>query len=249
MGEFMIIFAGLAAIVLFNTIKILKEYERGVVFTLGRFWKVKGPGVIILIPWIQTLVRVQLRTVVMDVPSQDLISKDNISVKVNAVVYFRVSSPDLAIIQVENYFEATSQLAQTTLRSVLGEYELDEMLQGREALNARIRTILDEATDAWGVKVNNVEIKDLEIDPTMKNAIAKQAEAERERRAKVISAEGEAQAAQKIAEAAEVLSKNQAALFIRYLQTINESSNSDSSTIIFPVPMSIIDMISKFNEK
>ena len=245
----MIIFAGLAAIVLFNTIKILKEYERGVVFTLGRFWKVKGPGVIILIPWIQTLVRVQLRTVVMDVPSQDLISKDNISVKVNAVVYFRVSSPDLAIIQVENYFEATSQLAQTTLRSVLGEYELDEMLQGREALNARIRTILDEATDAWGVKVNNVEIKDLEIDPTMKNAIAKQAEAERERRAKVISAEGEAQAAQKIAEAAEVLSKNQAALFIRYLQTINESSNSDSSTIIFPVPMSIIDMISKFNEK
>jgi regulator of protease activity HflC (stomatin/prohibitin superfamily) len=249
MGEFMIIFAGLAAIVLFNTIKILKEYERGVVFTLGRFWKVKGPGVIILIPWIQTLVRVQLRTVVMDVPSQDLISKDNISVKVNAVVYFRVSSPDLAIIQVENYFEATSQLAQTTLRSVLGEYELDEMLQGREALNARIRTILDEATDAWGVKVNNVEIKDLEIDPSMKNAIAKQAEAERERRAKIISAEGEAQAAQKIAEAAEVLSKNSAALFIRYLQTINESSNSDSSTIVFPVPMSIMDMISKFNEK
>ncbi|HJN38046.1 MAG TPA: slipin family protein [Gammaproteobacteria bacterium] len=249
MGEFMFFFAIIAAIVLFNTVKILKEYERGVVFTLGRFWKVKGPGIIILIPWIQTLVRVQLRTVVMDVPSQDVISKDNISVRVNAVVYFRVSNPDLAIIQVENYFEATSQLAQTTLRSVLGEYELDEMLQGREKLNARIRTILDEATDAWGVKVNNVEIKDLEIDPAMKNAIAKQAEAERERRAKVIIAEGEAQAAEKISEAAEVLSKNEASLFIRYLQTVNEAANNESSTIIFPVPTTLMDILTKLNKK
>jgi len=249
MGEFMFFFIVIAGIILFNTIKILKEYERGVVFTLGRFWKVKGPGVILLIPWIQTLIRVQLRTVVMDVPSQDVISKDNISVRVNAVVYFRVANPDLAIIQVENYFEATSQLAQTTLRSVLGEYELDEMLQGREKLNARIRTILDEATDAWGVKVNNVEIKDLEIDPAMKNAIAKQAEAERERRAKVISAEGEAQAASKISEAAEILSKNESSLFLRYLQTINEASNSDSSTIIFPVPTTLMDILTKLNKK
>ena len=247
--ELLFILLVLSGIVLFNTVKILKEYERGVVFTLGRLWKVKGPGLIILIPWIQTLVRVELRTIVMDVPSQDVISKDNISVRVNAVVYFRVSDPDLAIVKVENYFEATSQLAQTTLRSVLGEYELDEMLQGRENLNSRIRNILDEATDAWGVKVSNVEIKDLEIDPIMKNAIAKQAEAERERRAKIISAEGESQAAQKLSEAAKVLDKSESSLFLRYLHTINECANNKSSTILFPIPSKILDSLSKLGKE
>jgi len=222
---------------LMNAIRILKEYERGVVFTLGRFWRVKGPGLIILIPFVQTMVRVQLRTIVMDVPTQDVISKDNVSVKVNAVVYFKVVDPERSIIQVENYYEATSQLAQTTLRSVLGQHELDEMLSDREKLNLDIQKILDEQTDAWGIKVNNVEIKHIDLDESMIRAIAKQAEAERERRAKVISAEGELQASAKLFEAAEVLSQNPQSIQLRYLQTLNDMSSKNTTTIAFPIPI------------
>ena len=215
-------------------VKILLEYQRGVVFTLGRFWKVKGPGFILVVPLIQQMVRVDLRVIVMDVPSQDVISRDNVSVKVNAVVYFRVIDPEKAIIQVENYLEATSQLSQTTLRSVLGQHELDEMLAERDQLNAHIQAILDKQTNAWGIKVANVEIKHVDLNESMVRAIAKQAEAERERRAKVIHAMGEAEAAEKLAEAAEVLSHQEHAIQLRYLQTLVEVSGNPNSTIVFP---------------
>jgi regulator of protease activity HflC (stomatin/prohibitin superfamily) len=233
-------------LILFAMFNVLKEYERGVVFTLGRFWRVKGPGLIILIPGIQTMTRVELRTIVMDVPSQDVISRDNVSVKVNAVVYFRVVDPERAIIQVEDYIEATSQLAQTTLRSVLGEHELDEMLSQREKLNSSIQGKLDLQTDAWGIKVSNVEIKHIDLNENMVRAIARQAEAERERRAKVINAEGELQASQKLAEAASVLSKEPQAMQLRYLQTALDISSEKTNTLIFPVPM---DLLSTFLNK
>ncbi|MCU7811286.1 MAG: slipin family protein, partial [Candidatus Thiodiazotropha sp. (ex Notomyrtea botanica)] len=205
-----------------SALRILREYERGVVFLLGRFWKVKGPGLIVIIPVIQQMVRVDLRTIVMDVPSQDVISRDNVSVKVNAVVYFRVIDPERAIIQVEDYMAATSQLAQTTLRSVLGQHELDEMLSERERLNNDVRQILDQQTDAWGIKVSNVEIKHVDLDDSMIRAIARQAEAERSRRAKVIHAEGEQQAAKKLVEAAKTLAEEPQAIQLRYLETLTE---------------------------
>jgi len=229
-----------AIALLFSAIRVLREYERGVVFTLGRFWRVKGPGLIIIIPVIQQMVRVGLRTIVMDVPSQDVISRDNVSVKVNAVVYFRVVDPERAIIQVENFFDATSQLAQTTLRSVLGQHELDEMLAEREKLNIDIQSLLDQQTDAWGIKVSNVEIKHVDLDESMIRAIAQQAEAERARRAKVIHAQGEMQASEKLREAAETLSKQPQALHLRYLQTLTEIAGDRTSTIIFPLPLDLI---------
>jgi regulator of protease activity HflC (stomatin/prohibitin superfamily) len=233
----------IAFVVLFllSAIRILREYERGVVFMLGRFWKVKGPGLIIVIPVIQTMVRVDLRTVVMDVPSQDVISRDNVSVKVNAVIYFRVIDPERAIIQVENFYEATSQLAQTTLRSVLGQHELDDMLAGREQLNAHIQSILDEQTDAWGIKVANVEIKHVDLDESMVRAIAKQAEAERVRRAKVIHAKGEEEASKQLLTAAQTLVQQPQALQLRYLQTLTEIAAEKNSTIVFPLPMDLIE--------
>ena len=220
--------------------KVMREYERAVVFTLGRFTSVKGPGLIIIIPFVQQMERVQLRTVVMDVPSQDVISRDNVSVKVNAVVYFRVIDPERAIIQVEDFHAATSQLSQTTLRSVLGQHDLDEMLAERDRLNKDIQGILDKHTDAWGIKVANVEIKHVDINESMIRAIAKQAEAERERRAKVIHAEGELQASEKLLQAAEVLSKNSQAMQLRYLQTLTEIAGEKNSTIAFPIPMDLI---------
>ena len=223
-----------------SAVRILREYERGVVFLLGRFWRVKGPGFIIIIPIIQQMVRVDLRTVVMDVPSQDVISRDNVSVKVNAVVYFRVIQPDKAIIQVEDFYMATSQLAQTTLRSVLGQHELDEMLAERERLNADVQSILDQQTDAWGIKVSNVEIKHVDLDESMVRAIAKQAEAERVRRAKIIHAEGEMQASEKLLQAAQMLAKQPEALQLRYLQTLTEIAGERSNTIVFPLPMDLV---------
>ncbi len=240
-----VIAAVIVLLLLFSAINVLREYERGVIFSLGRFWKVKGPGLIIVIPIVQQIVRVQLRTVVMDVPSQDVISKDNVSVRVNAVVYFRVLDPEKAIIQVEDYFEATSQLAQTTLRSVLGQHELDEMLSEREKLNKDIQTILDEETDAWGIKVANVEIKHVDLDESMVRAIARQAEAERERRAKVINATGEFQAAEKLREAAVILAKQPEAIQLRYLQTLIDIAGDKSSTIVFPLPINIMSKIEK----
>jgi len=227
-------------LLLFSSIRILREYERGVVFLLGRFWKVKGPGLIIVIPGVMQMVRVDLRIVVMDVPPQDVISRDNVSVKVNAVVYFRVLDPQRAIIQVEDYYSATSQLAQTTLRSVLGKHELDEMLAERDKLNADIQKILDAATDAWGIKVTTVEIKHIDIDASMVRAIAQQAEAERTRRAKVIHAEGELQAAEKLVQAGDLLSKSPQALQLRYLQTLSGIAGERSNTIVFPLPMDLI---------
>jgi len=220
--------------------KVMREYERAVVFTFGRFTSVKGPGLIIIIPLVQQIERVQLRTIVMDVPSQDVISHDNVSVKVNAVVYFRVIDPERAIIQVENYYAATSQLAQTTLRSVLGQHELDEMLAERDKLNQDIQRILDKQTDSWGIKVSNVEIKHVDIDESMIRAIAKQAEAERERRAKVIHAEGELQASEKLLQAADILSRNPQAMQLRYLQTLTEIAGEKNSTVIIPVPLDLI---------
>ena len=232
-----------------SAIRILREYERGVVFMLGRFWKVKGPGFIIIIPMVQQMVRVDLRTVVMDVPTQDVISRDNVSVKVNAVVYFRVVDSEKAIIQVENFYMATSQLAQTTLRSVLGQHELDEMLAEREKLNTDIQNILDKQTDAWGIKVSNVEIKHIDLDESMIRAIAKQAEAERTRRAKVIHAEGEMQAAEKLLEAANILSKQTQALQLRYLQTLTEIAGERSNTIVFPLPMDLLKPLLELGEQ
>jgi regulator of protease activity HflC (stomatin/prohibitin superfamily) len=228
-------------ILLVASIRILREYERGVVFLVGRFWRVKGPGLVIVIPGIQQMVRVDLRTVVMDVPSQDVISRDNVSVKVNAVLYFRVIDPQKAIIQVENFLEATSQLAQTTLRSVLGKHELDDMLAEREKLNIDIQQILDAATDAWGIKVANVEIKHVDIDESMVRAIARQAEAERERRAKVIHAEGELQASEKLLQASRVLAGTPQAMQLRYLQTLTQIAGDKSSTIVFPLPMDLFE--------
>jgi len=227
-------------IVLPMFIKILREYERAVVFTLGRFSGVKGPGLIIIIPLIQQIERVELRTIVMDVPSQDVISHDNVSVEVNAVIYFRVIDSERAIIQVEDYYSATSQLAQTTLRAVLGKHDLDEMLSERDKLNNDIQTILDNQTDAWGIKVANVEIKHVDIDESMIRAIAKQAEAERERRAKVIHAEGELQASHKLLEAAKILGQHSNSMQLRYLSTLTEIASEKSSSIIFPVPVDTI---------
>ena len=228
---------------LFSSFRVLREYDRGVVFMLGRFWRVKGPGLVVIVPIVQQMVKVDLRTVVMDVPPQDVISRDNVSVKVNAVVYFRVIDPERAIIQVEDYYNATSQLAQTTLRSVLGKHELDEMLAERDKLNIDIQKILDASTDAWGIKVMSVEIKHVDIDITMVRAIARQAEAERERRAKIIHAEGELQAAVKLAQAAEVLSKQPQAIQLRYLETLTVIAADKNSTIVFPLP---IDLITPF---
>ena len=225
---------------LFSTIRILREYQRGVVFQLGRFWKVKGPGLVIIIPGIQQMVRVDLRVVTMDVPPQDVISRDNVSVKVNAVVFFRVIDPQKAIIQVENYLVATSQLAQTTLRVVLGKHELDEMLAERERLNLDVQRILDAQTDAWGIKVTNVEIKHIDLNESMVRAIARQAEAERERRAKVIHAEGEKQAAAALLEAAQMLAQQPEAMQLRYLQTMTQVAGDRASTVIFPLPMDLI---------
>ncbi|MDX1589133.1 MAG: slipin family protein [Oleiphilaceae bacterium] len=220
--------------------RILREYERGVVFILGRFQKVKGPGLIIIIPFIQQIVRIDLRTIVLDVPSQDVISRDNVSVKVNAVLYFRVMDPQKAVINVENFYAATSQLAQTTLRSVLGKHELDDMLASRDQLNADIQEILDTQTDAWGIKVANVEIKHVDLDESMIRVIARQAEAERSRRAKIIHAEGEHEASKRLLEAAKTLSAQPEALQLRYLQTLNDIAGEQNSTIVFPVPMDLI---------
>jgi len=233
----------LLAIVVIASFRILREYERGVVFMLGRFWKVKGPGLILVIPAIQQMVRVDLRTIVMDVPSQDVISRDNVSVKVNAVLYFRVVDPQKAIIQVADFLNATSQLAQTTLRSVLGKHELDEMLAERERLNLDIQRVLDAATDAWGIKVSTVEMKDVDLNETMVRAIARQAEAERERRAKVIHAEGELQASEKLLAAAQILARQPEAMQLRYLQTLNAIAGDKSSTIVFPLPMDFLSAL------
>lgn len=224
----------------FSSLKILREYERGVIFLLGRFWKVKGPGLVIVVPGIQQIVRVDLRVVTMDVPSQDVISRDNVSVKVNAIVFFRVVDSEKAIIQVENFLVATSQLAQTTLRAVLGKHELDEMLAERERLNLDVQQILDAQTDSWGIKVTNVEIKHIDLNENMVRAIARQAEAERERRAKVIHAEGEKQAALALKEAAEMLSREPAAMQLRYLQTLTQVASDKSSTLVFPVPVDML---------
>lgn len=237
-------------LLLASAFRVLREYERGVVFLLGRFWRIKGPGLVILIPVIQQMVRVDLRTVVMDVPSQDVISRDNISVRVNAVLYFRVVDPKNAIIQVENYFEATSQLAQTTLRSVLGQHELDEMLAERERLNSDVQKILDSQTDGWGIKVSNVEIKHVDLDESMIRAIAKQAEAERDRRAKIIHAEGELQASEKLLQAAEVLARSPQAMQLRYLQTLaGLAAAGNSSTIVFPVSLDWSELLSTILKK
>ena len=230
----------LLALLLASSLRILREYERGVVFQLGRFWKVKGPGMVLLIPGIQQMVRIDLRVVVMDVPSQDVISRDNVTLKVNAVLYFRVVDPERAVIQVENFLMATSQLAQTTLRAVLGKHALDEMLSEREKLNLDLQKILDSQTDAWGIKVTNVEIKHVDLNDSMIRAIARQAEAERERRAKVIHAEGELQASEKLAQAAEILARQPQAIQLRYLETLTVIAADKNSTIVFPLPMDVI---------
>jgi len=243
LAYFFVLIIGLIVAFLLSAIKILLEYERGVIFMLGRFYKVKGPGIFLVIPIIQQMVRVDLRTVVMDVPTQDVISRDNVSVKVNAIVFFRVVDPAKAIIQVEKYYDATSQKAQTTLRSVLGQHELDEMLAERDRLNADIQAILDEQTDAWGIKVSNVEIKRVDLDESMIRAIARQAEAERERRAKVIHAEGELQASQKLVEAARTLAQVPQAVQLRYLQTLTEIAGDKSSTIVFPLPIGMGNLL------
>jgi regulator of protease activity HflC (stomatin/prohibitin superfamily) len=234
-----------AIAVVFSAFKILNEYERGVVLTLGRYTSTKGPGFILLIPFVQKMIRVDLRTVVMDVPPQDVISRDNVSVKVNAVVYFRVMEPDKAVLQVAQFYEATSQLAQTTLRAVLGKHELDALLTDRDALNRDIQLILDKATDAWGIKVSNVEIKHVDINESMIRAIAQQAEAERTRRAKIIHADGELQASEKLRDAARMLSQEPQAMQLRYLQTLKDIASENNSTIIFPLPMDLITPLMK----
>ncbi len=232
-----------------STFRILREYERGVVFQLGRFWKVKGPGLIMVIPGIQQMVKVDLRTLVLDVPTQDVISRDNVSVKVNAVVYYRVLDAEKAIIQVEDYHSATSQLAQTTLRAVLGKHDLDDMLAEREQLNNDIQAVLDAQTDAWGIKVANVEIKHVDLDESMIRAIARQAEAERERRAKVIHAEGELQASEKLMQAAEMLGRQQGAMQLRYMQTLSNIAGDKNSTIVFPLPMELLQGLGNLTKK
>jgi regulator of protease activity HflC (stomatin/prohibitin superfamily) len=244
MTELFTLFSGalplviLVAIVAYS-VRILREYERGVVFLLGRFWKVKGPGLVLVVPFIQQMVRMDLRTRVLDVPPQDVISRDNVSVKVNAVVYFRVVDPEKAVIQVEQFETATSQFAQTTLRSVLGQHDLDQMLAEREKLNGEVQRILDERTDAWGIKVSNVELKHIDLNESMIRAIAKQAEAERLRRAKIIDAEGELQAAQRLLEAGEILAKRPEAMQLRYLGTLLNIAGEKSSTIVFPLPLDL----------
>jgi regulator of protease activity HflC (stomatin/prohibitin superfamily) len=244
---FVLVQLGAAIVVLLvllaASIRILREYERGVVFMLGRFWKVKGPGLVLLIPVVQQMVRVDLRTVVLDVPSQDIITRDNVSVKVNAVVYLRVVDPEKAIIQVVRFLDATSQLAQTTLRAVLGKHELDELLSEREKLNLDIQRVLDVQTDAWGIKVANVEIKHVDLNETMVRAIARQAEAERERRAKIIHAEGELQASEKLLEAAKMLAQAPQAMQLRYLQTLGNIAGDKSTTIVFPLPMDLLSAL------
>ena len=227
----------LVVLLIAYSIRVLREYERGVVFLLGRFWKVKGPGLILIVPFIQQMVRMDLRTRVLDVPTQDVISRDNVSVRVNAVVYFRVLDPEKAVIQVEHFEAATSQLAQTTLRSVVGQHDLDQMLAERERINAEIQRILDSQTDAWGIKVSNVELKHIDLNETMVRAIAKQAEAERLRRAKIIDAEGELQAAERLLQAGEILSKRPEAMQLRYLGTLLNIAGEKSNTIVFPLPM------------
>jgi len=245
----MLIISSILITVLFaiiaSALRVLREYERGVVFMLGRFYSVKGPGLIILIPIVQQMVRVDLRTLVIDIPTQDLITKDNVSVKVNAVLYFRVVDSERAIISVEDYMEATGQLAQTTLRSVLGQHELDELLAERERLNRNIQELLDQQTDAWGIKVSNVEIKHVDIDESMIRAIARQAEAERERRAKIILAEGEQQAAEKLVQAATQMAVEPGAMQLRYMQTLTDIAGEKSSTIVFPMPVSLLDGLSR----
>jgi len=246
MNMFFVVLLIIVAALLFAAVNVMREYERAVVFFLGKFQTVKGPGLILIIPVIQQMVKVDLRTVVFDVPTQDVISRDNVSVKVNAVIYFRVIDPEKAIIQVENYFEATSQLAQTTLRSILGQHELDEMLASREQLNIGIQKILDEQTDSWGIKVTNVELKHVDLDESMIRAMAKQAEAERERRAKVIHAKGEFEASEQLVAAAQVLGESPQAIQLRYMQTLTEISGEGNSTIVFPLP---VDLISSFLKK
>jgi regulator of protease activity HflC (stomatin/prohibitin superfamily) len=231
----------LIIVILYNTIKILKEFERGVILFLGRFQSVKGPGLIILVPGLQKMTKVDLRVIVLDVPTQDVISRDNVSVKVNAVIYFRIVDPEKAVLRVANVFEATSQLSQTTLRSVLGQHELDDMLAERDKLNVDIQRILDQRSDAWGIKVENVEIKHVDLDESMIRAIAQQAEAERARRAKVINAEGEKQAAAMLAEAAKTLAGEKQALQLRYLQTLKEIAGEKTNTIVFPLPLDLIE--------
>ncbi|NTS40417.1 slipin family protein [Flavisolibacter sp. BT320] len=226
--------------VLASSIRILAEYERGVVFRLGRMVGVRGPGLIILVPFIERMVKVSLRTVVMDVPPQDVITQDNVSIKVNAVVYFRVLQPDKAIVEVENFLVATSQISQTTLRSVLGQSELDDLLSQREKINQRLQQIIDHQTEPWGIKVTNVEVKQIDLPQEMQRAMARQAEAERERRSKVIAAEGEFQASQRLSDAAKVLSEQPSALTLRYLQTLKEISGENNSTTIFPIPIDIL---------
>ena len=246
MGPYLII-GVFIVIALFTIFKVLREYERGVVFTFGRFTGVKGPGLIILIPGVQQMIKVDLRVIVLDVPPQDVISHDNVSVKVNAVIYFRIIDPEKAVIQVANPYEATSQLAQTTLRSVLGQHDLDEMLAERDKLNTDVQKILDEHTDSWGIKVANVEIKQIDLDEGMIRAIAKQAEAERTRRAKIIHAQGEQQASQKLVEAARTLAETHGAMQLRYLQTLTEIAGEKSSTIVFPMDIvqPILEKLSK----
>lgn len=240
MGVLLIPAVVIGALLLMSSIKILKEYDRGVVFRLGSYAGVRGPGLIILIPVLETMTKVDLRVVTMDIPSQDIITKDNVTLKVNGVVYFRVNSPASSVIKVENYYHATSQIAQTTLRSVIGQYELDEVLAQREEINSKLQVILDELTEPWGVKVTNVELKAIDLPENMQRAMAKQAEAEREKRAKIISADGEFQAAKKLADAAEVLSHQKEAITLRYLETMREvSSGSSKSSVIFPVPLNL----------
>jgi regulator of protease activity HflC (stomatin/prohibitin superfamily) len=241
-----VLFALIVVVFLSSAIRVLREYQRGVIFTLGRFTGVKGPGLIILIPFVQQMVKVDLRMMVHDVPSQDVISRDNVSVKVNAVLYFRVIDPERAIIKVEDFMVATSQLAQTTLRSVLGKHELDEMLAERDRLNSDIQEILDQQTDAWGVKVANVEIKHIDLNESMVRAIAKQAEAERLRRAKVINAEGEQQAAEKLVEAGRILAQEPQAMQLRYFAALHDIAGERSSTVVFPLP---IDLLGHFNAR
>lgn len=236
-------FIVIIAMILFSAVKILNEYERGVVFRLGKFTDVRGPGLILLVPGLEKMAKIDLRLITMDVPSQDIISKDNVTLKVNGVVYFKVSNPERAIISVENYYHATAQIAQTTLRSVIGQYELDEILAQRDKINARLQEILDELTEPWGVKITNVEVKAIDLPSEMQRAMAKQAEAEREKRAKIISAQGEFEAAQKLSEAAKVLSSEKDAITLRFLETMREMSGNGNATTFLPVP---IDFLNKF---
>ncbi|HCV42794.1 MAG TPA: hypothetical protein DGH68_04880 [Bacteroidetes bacterium] len=241
-SAFLFVVVVFVIIILANAIRILREYERGVIFRLGRLIAVKGPGIIFLIPLVDKMVKVSLRTVVLDVPPQDVITKDNVSIKVNAVVYFRVVQPEKSIVEVENFLFATSQLSQTTLRSILGQSELDELLSERDKINAKLQTIIDQHTEPWGIKVSNVEVKQIDLPVEMQRAMAKQAEAERERRAKVVHAEGELQASQKLADAAKVIETHPIALQLRYLQTLTEIASEKNSTTIFPIPIDLISM-------